>query len=289
MKPPAFRYHDPETIEEALGILNKVENARLLAGGQSLVPMLNMRFVVPDHLIDLNRIASLSSIEQAGDRIEIGAMTRHQDILRSNVVSAVAPVMTEAIAFVGHRQTRNRGTIGGSLAHLDPAAELVAIAALLDAQLIIRNASGTRTLPFGEFALSYMTTALEPDEMLTGISLPVWPHAHGYGFVEFARRHGDFAIVSAGALLTCDQQGRVTRAALVIGGASQVPIRMPDIEAALVGSIPNDSNLKQACRLCANIDALGDALIDASYRRHLAPVLAQRAFTRARDRLTLQH
>lgn len=284
MKPPVFRYHDPRTIEDTLDLLSHIENGRLLAGGQSLVPMLNMRFAMPDHLIDLNGINGLSGIECQNGRVSFGAMTRQQDILRSPVVRSAVPVMAQALSHVGHRQTRNRGTIGGSLAHLDPAAELVAIAALLDAELTIRKSTGIRKLSFFEFALAYMTTALEPDEMITGITMPIWPHDHGFGFVEFARRHGDFAIVSAGALLTCDTQGKITRAALVIGGASQIPVRMRNVEAALIGCIPDDAILEETSKNCAEIDTLTDALVDAAYRQHLAPVLAKRALKQARDR-----
>jgi aerobic carbon-monoxide dehydrogenase medium subunit len=289
MKPPSFRYHDPRTVEDAVSILSKLDNAKVLAGGQSLMPMLNMRFVLPDHLIDLGRITELSSITQSGETITIGAMTRQQDILQSDLIRTRLPVVAEALRHVGHRQTRNRGTIGGSLVHLDPAAELVAVAALLDAELTVQGPAGTRRVAFSEFAVSYMTTSLEPNEILTAITFPVWAGEHGSGFVEFARRHGDFAIVSAGALLSCDGQGRISRVSLAIGGATPIPLKIKEIEQSLLGAFPQDEVLKQACLPCSRIDALSDALVPASYRQHLAPILAQRALVRARDRLKSAH
>src|SRR5580700_1740958 len=191
MKPPDFSYHDPRTTADAVGLLSSLENAKLLAGGQSLMPMLNMRFVLPDHIIDLNRVEGLNYINARGDTLEIGAMTRQRDIEFSDIVKKKCPLMREAITQVGHRQTRNRGTIGGSLCHLDPAAELVAVAAALDATVEVTGSRGTRRIAFADFPRGYMTPALEPDELLTAVELPLWPAGHGHGFVEFARRHGD--------------------------------------------------------------------------------------------------
>src|SRR5277367_4464820 len=168
MKPPNFSYHDPRTTADAVGLLSSLENAKLLAGGQSLMPMLNMRFVLPDHVIDLNRVDGLSSIRENDGALEIGAMTRQRDIEFSDLVRRRCPLMHEAIAQVGHRQTRNRGTLGGSLCHLDPAAELVAVAAALDARLTVTGKNGARSIDFSAFPVAYMTPALEPDELLTG-------------------------------------------------------------------------------------------------------------------------
>ncbi len=195
------------------GLLASLDNAKLLAGGQSLMPMLNMRFVLPDHVIDLNRVDGLSYIRENNGAIEIGAMTRQRDIEFSDLVRARCPLMHEAIAQVGHRQTRNRGTLGGSLCHLDPAAELVAVAATLDATVTVAGKAGTRSIAFADFPVAYMTPALNPDELLVGARFPCWREPHGHAFVEFSRRHGDFAIVSAAALLEEDGAGKVTRAA----------------------------------------------------------------------------
>src|SRR2546430_16459752 len=167
MKPPPFSYHDPRTVPEVVALLDSLENAKLLAGGQSLMPMLNMRFVLPDHVIDLNRIAALSYIREAEGKLEIGAMTRQRDLEFDATVRARCPLLSEAILHVGHRQTRNRGTLGGSLCHLDPSAELVAAATALDAVVRIEGAVGAREVPFAEFPLSYMTPAVEPNAIVT--------------------------------------------------------------------------------------------------------------------------
>ena len=169
MKPPPFRYHDPKTVSEAVGLLGGLENAKLLAGGQSLMPMLNMRFVLPDHIIDLNRVEGLSYIREAKGALEIGAMTRQRDLEFSDAVRARWPIMHEALLQVGHRQTRNRGTIGGSLCHLDPAAELVSLATGYDATVTVVGPNGERELPFAEFPVAYMTPAIELNELVVGV------------------------------------------------------------------------------------------------------------------------
>src|SRR5579863_1510021 len=178
MKPPPFSYHDPRTTADVVGLLSTLENAKLLAGGQSLMPMLNMRFVLPDHVIDLNRVEGLSYIKEHDDTLEIGAMTRQRDIEFSQAVKAKCPLMYEAITHVGHRQTRNRGTLGGSLCHLDPAAELVSVAAALEAKVSVAGKNGTRSVDFAAFPVAYMTPAIEFDEMLTAVSFPCWPARH---------------------------------------------------------------------------------------------------------------
>ena len=201
MKPPPFSYHDPETVSDVIALLSTRENAKLLAGGQSLMPMLNMRYVLPDHVIDLNRVTGLSYVREAGGALEIGAMTRQRELELSDVVRTRCPLLSEATLEVGHRQTRNRGTVGGSLCHLDPSAEIPTIALALDATVTAAGPNGKRDIPIAQFPVDYMTTAVQPDEILTEIRFPAWPKGHGYGFVEFARRHGDFAIASAAVLL----------------------------------------------------------------------------------------
>ena len=285
MKPPPFRYHDPRTVADAVGLLARLDNAKLLAGGQSLMPMLNMRFVQPDHVIDLNRVDGLSFIREAQGALDVGGMTRQRDLEFSDLIDAHCPLIGEAIRFVGHRQTRNRGTLGGSLCHLDPSAELVAAAATLDATVTVAGPTGEREIAFAEFPLAFMTPAIEPNELLRAVRFPIWPKDHGYAFVEFARRHGDFAIVSAAALLTEDGNGRITRAALTIGGMGMVPIRAGEVERALVGQAPDDKLLREACEGCRKLDAIDDVHAPASYRQHLAAVLSRRALERARSRL----
>src|SRR5437870_3596782 len=236
MKPPPFSYHDPRTIGDAVALLGQLENAKLLAGGQSLMPMLNMRFVLPDHIIDLNRVEGLAFIRENDGALEIGAMTRQRDLEFSDLVRQRCPLMHEAILQVGHRQTRNRGTLGGSLCHLDPSAELVTVAAALDARVSVVGPNGTREIAFSAFPVAYMTPAIEQNEIVTAAHFPLWPEQHGYAFVEFARRHGDFAIVSAAALLTEDSAGKIVGASVTLGGLGPAPVRAREVEQALVGS-----------------------------------------------------
>jgi aerobic carbon-monoxide dehydrogenase medium subunit len=285
MKPPAFSYHDPRSIADAVGLLASLDNAKLLAGGQSLMPMLNMRFVLPDHVIDLNRIGGLSYIREENGAIEIGAMTRQRDIEFSEVVGARCPLMHEAIAQVGHRQTRNRGTLGGSLCHLDPAAELVAVAATLDATVTVAGKDGTRSIAFADFPVAYMTPAVDPDELLVGARFPCWSERHGSAFVEFSRRHGDFAIVSAAALIEEDGAGKVTRASVTLGGMGPAPVRARDIERALIGEKIDDKRLRELCEPLRKLEAMDDIHAPASYRRQLATVLSRRALLKAHGRL----
>ena len=289
MKPPPFSYHDPRTVPDAVKLLGSLENAKLLAGGQSLMPMLNFRFVQPDHIIDLNRIEGLSSIREAGGHLEIGAMTRQREIEFSDVVRARWPIIHEALLQVGHRQTRNRGTIGGSLCHLDPAAELVSLATGHDAIVTIAGPNGQRELPFAEFPVAYMTPALEPNEMLVGVRFPQWAPKHGYAFIEFARRHGDFAITSAAALLEGDAAGKITRASVTIGGMGTVPRRAREVEEAIVGQVPAGTLFRDACESCRKLEAIDDVHAPASYRQHLAAVLSRRALEKAHARLLEAH
>jgi carbon-monoxide dehydrogenase medium subunit len=285
MKPPPFSYHDPSTVDEAVGLLGRLENAKLLAGGQSLMPMLNFRYVLPDHLIDLNKIESLFYLREDGGTLELGAMTRQRDIEFSDVVKARFPIIHEAILNVGHRQTRNRGTIGGSLCHLDPSAELVTMAAAHDAVVTVAGPNGSREIPFAEFPVTFMTPALEPDELLTSVRFTRWPSGHGYGFVEFARRHGDFAIASAAALLEADAKGRIARASLTLGGVGVVPVRMREVEKKLAGETPSEELFRELCEECRKVDAIDDVHAPASYRQHLAAVMARRALVAAMGRM----
>jgi carbon-monoxide dehydrogenase medium subunit len=285
MKPPPFAYHDPTTIAEAVSLLGSLENAKLLAGGQSLMPMLAMRYVLPDHVIDLNRIAPLAFIRAEAGEIRIGGMTRQRDLEFSDLIAHHLPLLREAILQVGHRQTRNRGTIAGSLCHLDPAAELVAVAAAHDAMVAVAGPQGEREIPFADFPLAYMTPAIGPDELVTALRFTSWPDRHGYAFEEFARRHGDFALASAAALLQADGQGRIARASLTIGGVATVPVRMQAVERALIGQAPSEALFRELAESCRAIEAIGDVHAPASYRQQLATVLARRALLRASQRM----
>ena len=280
MKPPPFQYHDPKTVAEAVGLLGTLENAKLLAGGQSLMPMLNMRFVLPDHVIDLNRVDGLSYIKENGGTLEIGAMTRQRDVEFSDLVKAKCPLLHQAIMHIGHRQTRNRGTIGGSLCHLDPAAELVSVAMAMDATVVVSGPNGQREIKFADFPAGYLTPSIELNEIVTAVRLPLWPAGHKSAFVEFSRRHGDFAIVSAAALLAIES-GKIARASVTIGGVAVAPVRATDVEKAIIGQTPSSELFRKACESCRTIEAMSDIHASADYRHHRAAVLSRRALEKA--------
>jgi carbon-monoxide dehydrogenase medium subunit len=281
MKPPPFSYHDPTTVSEVVGLLSRLENAKLLAGGQSLMPMLNMRYLLPDHLIDLNRVEGLDHIREDGPALEIGAMTRQRDVEFSDVVERLCPLLSDAILHVGHRQTRNWGTFGGSLAHLDPSAEIPVVCAGLDAIVTVEGPEGGRDIAFADFPAGYMMPALAPEEVLVSVRIPAWGPGHGFGFEEFSRRHGDFAIVSAAALLETGADGRIARASLTIGGVGAAPVRLSAGEAALTGEAGSVEAFRAAAEEARRIDAIGDVHAPASYRRHLAAALTRRALAKA--------
>ena len=283
MKPAPFIYHNPVSPEEAVSLLSSNEEAKILAGGQSLMPMLNMRFVVPDHVIDLNNVIGIVGITDSDNLLEIGAMTRQCDLMTNDLVKAKAPIIPEALEYVGHFQTRNRGTIGGSLCHLDPAAELPCLMAAYDAMLTAQGPDGVREIPFIEWPKAYMIPNLAPDELLTKISFKYWSTNHGYGFVEFARRHGDFAIVAVAAMLEIGD-GKINRAAISIGGANIRPVRLVDAEEALLGKLANEDTYKIAADIAQGIESMSDAYVTSQYRQRLAGTLVQRALVKAGDR-----
>src|ERR1700733_11473104 len=235
MKPAPFDYHAPRQLKEAVELLATLPNAKILAGGQSLVPMMNFRYVVADHLVDLGGISDLRGIAVGDGRLRIGAMMRQRELETAPEVAQYCPLMAEALHHVGHRQTRNRGTIGGSLAHADPAAELPAICAAYDATIHLASVRGVRAIPFQEFTAGFMTTALAPDEMIARSELPIWRQGHGHGFHEFARRHGDFALAGAAALLGVGADGIVQQASLALCGVAPSPTRVEAAEVRLLG------------------------------------------------------
>ncbi|HEX6508110.1 MAG TPA: FAD binding domain-containing protein, partial [Chloroflexota bacterium] len=227
MKPPPFAHADPGTLAEALSTLAEYgEDGKILAGGQSLVPLLNLRLAQPQVLVDLNRVDELNYIRsekrEGRDGIAIGAMTRQRCVEDSDAITDVLPIVTEGIGWVGHGQIRNRGTVGGSIAHADPAAELPVLFRALDGFATVRSQRGERHIPASDFFLYTFTPALEPDEILTEIWLPARAPRTGQAFVEVARRHGDFALVAVAATLTLDEHGHFAEAAIAVGGAAPV-------------------------------------------------------------------
>ena len=267
-------------MDDALDLLAAHgDDAAILAGGQSLVPLLNFRLARPTVVVDINRIAELAYIERRNGALEIGALTRHRTVEQSALVSETCPLLSEAIAHVGHAQIRNRGTIGGSLAHADPAAELPAVVTALGGRLRLRSAGGERTLDPGDFFVSNLMTTIEPGEMLVAVELPVWPAGTAACFTEFSRRQGDFALAGAGAVLTIGDDGRVERAGLALMGVGDRPFDGTAIASnVLCGEKPDKAAVEAvAARVQSDVEPLSDIHAPADYRRHLAGVMTRRA------------
>ena len=277
MKPAPFTYHDPTSVAETVGLLSRLDNAKLLSGGQSLMPMLNMRYLQPDHVVDLNGVAGLDGIVIEGERLVLGSMVRQRDLELSHTVRRGCPLMAEALACVGHRPTRNRGTLGGSLAHLDPAAELPLVVLAHEADVHVTGSRERRDLAMVDFPRAYMTPAIDPDEMVVGVSVPLWPKDHGHAFLEFAPRHGDFAIVAVAVLLEIDDGGAIRHASLALGGVGSIPLRASTAAALLAGEQGTDTVFREAARETATVEAFSDVHATAEYRRHLVGVLTRRA------------
>ena len=284
MKPPKFEYHAPSTLDEALALLARYNgDAKLLAGGQSLVPLLNFRLARPAALIDLNRITSLAYIREHDGHVRLGAMTRQRAIEFSPVVARRLPLLREATRWVGHLPIRSRGTIGGSIAHADPSAEYPAVLTALEGEVVARGPKGERTLSSGALFETYLTTTLAPDEILTEVRLPVMPEGAGWAFEELARRHGDFAIVGVAAAVW-RSGGRVT-ARLATAGAGGTPQRLRAAEEIVerdgLGAAAIEAAGRRASEL---VEPDADIHASADYRRHLAGVLTERALKRAAER-----
>lgn len=286
MKPAPFEYFNPMTVPEALALLAEHgEEAKVLAGGQSLVPLMNFRLARPKVLIDLNRIPSLAYIREADGGLAIGAMTRQRAVERSPVVRERCPLLFEAMPLVGHVQIRNRGTIGGSLAHADPAAELPAVVTALKGELVVQGPTGQRVVRPEDFFVTYLTTTLRPDELLVEIRLPALRPRTGWAFLEISRRHGDFALVGAAALITLDGDGVCTDAAVAFTGVGPVPATVEAATRPLIGGRPDPRAFQAAARRVAeSLQPDSDIHASADYRKHVAGVLTERAFKRALER-----
>ena len=287
MKPAPFKYHLPSTLDEALELLGTLENAKILAGGQSLLPMMNFRFVMPDHLIDLNMVSELQGLEVNLGSIRIGAMTRQHAIHVSPIVRQFTPLVVEAYDNVSHRQIRNRGTYGGSLCHLDPSSEQPCFTAALDGVILVASRRGNREIPIAEWAAMYMTPSIEADELMTGARLAIWPPGHGWCFEEYARRHGDYAIVGVAVLVILDEARHIKRLSVTICGIDAAPVRLTLAEEELVGQEAGDETINRICEITKTIEnVMEDAHHSADYRRHLMQVLTDRAMRKAFDRAT---
>ena len=303
MKPAPFEYRAPRSLDEALDMLAGADgDAKILAGGQSLVPLLNMRIASPKRLVDLNRIPDLSYIREQDGGYAIGAMTRDSAVERDARILGDIPLLAEAIGYVGHPTIRNRGTIGGSIAHGDPSAELPAVALCLDARFTVRSPRGTRTLGPADLYLGYLATTLEPEEILTEVWFPKSTPNTGYTWLEFARRHGDYAIVGLGVAITLAKdsplplrgggaggggvsRGAVSEARVVVTGVGGTPVRATAAEAILAGGPPDPDRVRAAMdAVRAAIGPDADVHATADYRRHLAGVLLERAIRLAYNR-----
>jgi carbon-monoxide dehydrogenase medium subunit len=288
VKPSAFAYHAPGTVEEALSLLAEHgSDARPLAGGQSLVPMMNFRLARPSVLVDLNGVSGLSDITTDGSTVTMGAMVRERAAERSDAVAAQVPLLARALPLVGHEAIRTRGTIGGSLAHSDPASELPAVALAVGCQMVARRAEREeRVIDSADFFLSYFTTALEADELLTGVRFPAARPGTGVAFEEMARRHGDFAIVGVGVTLHAGGAAAIDEVRVVLTGVGATPIRSRAAESFLVGHPPGAELFAEAASAAArDIDPPSDLHGSAAYRRHVAGTLVRRALARAAEEM----
>jgi carbon-monoxide dehydrogenase medium subunit len=283
MKPPPFEYFEPASVDEAVGLLAEHgEAARVLAGGQSLVPLLAFRLVRPACLVDLNRIAPLAYIEERAGGLALGAMTRQRAAERSPLVRARAPLVHEALGLIGHPQIRARGTVGGSLAHADPAAELPAVMLALDARFVTAGPSGSRSLHAREFFTGILTTALEEGEMLTAVEIPPRPAGARSVFVEVARRHGDYAMVGVAVELTLDDGRRCGSCRIGLLSVGDTPVLAGAAMRELTGAeLTRDAIDRAAAVAARDLDPPTDLHASAEYRRHLARVLIGRALRRA--------
>ncbi len=286
MIPAAFAYHRPRTVQSALRLLQlHGHDAKILAGGQSLLPMMKLRVATPAHLIDIGRVASLRGIRLRQGVLRIGAMATHQEIEFSPAVRRAAPALVETAAVIGDLQVRNLGTIGGALIHADPVADYPATVLALDAEFTLQGPAGVRTVPAAEFFLGPMTTDAGPDEIMTEVAIPASPLRFGAAYLKMPNPASGFALVGVAAAIGLDQAGRCAHVRVGITGVASAAYRASGAEAALAGQEPTDETLARAAAVAADgVDANSDIHASAEYRTHLAGVLARRALVLARDR-----
>lgn len=284
MKPPPFRYHAPRDLDELLQTIADVgDGGKILAGGQSLVPMLNLRLARFDDLVDLGRVGELRGVHRHAERLTVGAGTRDAALERDADVAGAVPLLALVTPHIGHFQIRNRGTIGGSIAHADPSAEYPAVARVLDATMTVASASGQRTIAAADFFTGFWSTTVEADEVLVSIDFPVWSGRTGFGVAEFARRHGDFAIAGALAALELDADSTIVRCALGLFGVSDVPVRLDAVEQTLIGTSAAgiDAAALGDAALASVADITDDAQVPAPYRARVAAAMVADAWTMA--------
>ncbi|MEH0580343.1 FAD binding domain-containing protein [Streptomyces sp. B21-108] len=284
MKPPPFTYCDPESVDEAVALKREYGiDSLVLAGGQSLLPMLNLRLAKPEALIDINRIGDLQKIDRLADGwLEVGAGVRQSELEDDPSAGELVPLLPEAAGHIGHVEIRHRGTVGGSLAHADPAAELPCTAVALDATLVVRGPSGTRTIEAQDFFQGRLITALEPEEVLVAVRYPVTPRTAAHGFAEVARRAGDLALAGAAAVVDLSEDGHLTSVSVGALGISDTPVRASAVESALIGEAPTEESIARAAEeIVPSVTSGDDPHATGAYRRHLATVVVRRAINAA--------
>jgi CO/xanthine dehydrogenase FAD-binding subunit len=286
MKPPPFTYFDPRTLDEALGLLHRrAEEAKILAGGQSLMPLMNFRLARPRVIVDVNRLPGLDGIVEADGMLRLGALVRQSGVETSELVRMKCPLLAEATHWVGHPAIRSRGTVGGVIAHSDPAAEYLAVLTALDGEVVVRSRSGERVAKPDDFFVTFLTTSLAPDEMVTEVRFPTIRPEAGCAFVEFSRRHGDFAIVGVAAIVELDEGGKCGEARIALCGVGGAPFRARDSENMLKGEAMSERTIEAAAdRVGKQVNPESDLHGSAEYRKHLARVLTRRALGIATER-----
>jgi CO/xanthine dehydrogenase FAD-binding subunit len=283
MKPCAFEYLAPGSVPEVMDLLQQYgDQAKILAGGQSLVPIMNFRLARPEVLIDINGLKELAYIREEADELMIGALTRERDVELAPLVRQKCPLLSEAISYIGHPTIRNRGTVGGSLAHGDPSAEIPTAIYALDGTIKTLGPDGESTFKPEEFFLTYLTTCLEPSQIVVDVTVPVLPDGTGWSFVELSRRSGDFAIVAVATVLFMDGNGACTDARICLGGVAPTPVRAQAAEDILSGQTLSDALVKEAGRLAVEAtDPESDYHASADYRKAMTEVLVRKALRSA--------
>ena len=296
MKPAPFRYLRPTSLDDALAALHQAvseaspdgdefasDRVKVLAGGQSLVPLLSMRLTQPELLIDLNAVAGLNRIERDGEDLRVGAMTRHERLVDDPMITAEVPLVAQAATYIGHRAIRTRGTLGGSLAHADPAAELPLVALALEAEIELASLSGTRRVPASAFFEGPLSTCVGADELIVAVRFPLATARRPFGFAELARRHGDFALALAAVTVAVDADGACRTATIAVGGVAGTPLLLGAAARALIGTRLEDDAVDAAAQaVTAHINPHGDLHASAGYRKAMAQLLVRRAIQTAR-------
>jgi carbon-monoxide dehydrogenase medium subunit len=289
----AFSYHDPTSVPEALKLLEKLEDAKPLAGGQSLVPYLFFRMQRHRHLIDLNNIPELSYCSTEDGFLRIGAMTRQSTLLESGLIAEICPILQDALHVLGHQATRTRGTIGGSLSNMDPSADLFGVSALHNAILRVRSSRGEREIKVSDWAETFMKPSMAQNEMLCEVRWKLWPKGHGHAYQKFAKRHHDYAIVASGALMTHDGGGKIKQVSLVVIGLGIKPTRLTEAEEMLTGKAPTVELFAEAAKSVRQYELYPEEFanqgyprrfVSAEFRRHLGEVYARRVMEAAWQR-----